>query len=152
MTRPGRADAVAGALAGLAGAVAYAAEMWLDLRLIRYRFDDFALLGRPLSRRRRVWLPLGVALHGLNGALLGALFPFARGFFPGPGWLRGVLYAQMENALLWPLMPLVDRLHPARREGELAPAWSRSGFLVATLRHAAYGLVLGALYRPRERH
>lgn len=115
---------------------------------MRYRFNDFTLLGRPFSTRRRVWLLVGAALHLLNGSAVGVIFASVCQFFPGPGWLRGLLFAQLENLLLWPLMPLVDRYHPGRWEGELAPAWSRRSFAVAVLRHLAYGLILGALHRP----
>lgn len=140
------------ALAGAAGSVAYAAEMWLDLRLVRYRFDDFTLLGRPLARDPRAWPALGAGIHLLNGAVMGLLFAMIRRYLPGPGWLRGLLFAQLENLLLWPLMPLVDRYHPARRDGVLAPAWSRMSLLVAVLRHAAYGITVGCLYSPRTVH
>jgi hypothetical protein len=144
-----RRDALAAAGAGLGGSAAYALEMWLDLRLVRYRFNDFTLLGRPFSSNRRVWPALGAALHAVNGALVGVMFALVRGSFPGPGWARGLLFALAENAALWSLMPLIDRYHPGRREGELAPAGSRKSFLVALLRHVAYGLTLGWLYRPR---
>jgi hypothetical protein len=122
--------------------------MWADLRFVRYPFNDFTLLGRPFTSRPRVWPLVGAAVHHVNGALLGAAFASVRPRLPGPGWARGALYAQAENLLLWPLMLVVDRYHPARHEGELAPGWSRRSFLVASLRHLAYGATLGALYRP----
>ncbi|MDP9378848.1 MAG: hypothetical protein M3Q29_01625 [Chloroflexota bacterium] len=90
-----RKKAVGGAWAGLTGSVAYALAMWLDLRLVRYRFNDFTLLGRPFSTRRRVWLLVGAALHLLNGSAVGVIFASVCQFFPGPGWLRGLLFAQL---------------------------------------------------------
>lgn len=147
-----RTAPVSAVLAGVAGSVAYALEMGLDLRFVRYRFNDFALLGRPLSRDPRMWPALGAGVHMLNGVVMGLLFARVRRYLPGPGWLRGLLFAQLENLLLWPLMPLVDRYHPARRDGLLAPAWSRMSLLVAVLRHAAYGIAVGCLYSPRPVH
>jgi hypothetical protein len=145
-----RVAPVSAVLSGVAGSVAYALEMGLDLCLLRPGFNDFTLLGRPLSRDPRAWPALGAGVHLLNGAAMGVLYARVRRFLPGPGWLRGLLFAQAENLLLWPLMPLVDRCHPARREGMLAPAWSRTSFVAAVLRHAAYGVSVGVLYSPRR--
>lgn len=143
-----RHEMVRGALAGMIGSVAFALVMALDLRLVRYQFNDFTLLGRVFSRDRRVWQPLGAALHLANGAAFGAYYAPVRRLLPGPDWLRGVMYAEGLNLLLWPLMLLVDRYHPARRTGELAPAWSRRNYAVNVLRHLAYGAVLEWVYRP----
>lgn len=142
-------DAARAALSGMLGSVAFSLEMWLDLRLVRYRFDDFTLLGRPFSSDARLWCPLGAGLHLLNGAVFGMAYARVRRFLPGPGWLRGVLYAEGLNLLLWPLMLLVDRYHPARRTGVLAPAWSLANYAVNVLRHLAYGAVLGYAYESR---
>ena len=139
------------ARAGAIASVAYAMAMWADLRILRYPFNDFTLLGRPFSRKRALWLPMGAAIHGLNGTVIGLVYALVYPLLRGPGWLRGLIFAQAENLTLWPLMLVVDRFHPARREGQLAAAWSRTGFLVGTLRHAAYGVVLGALYHPDAR-
>ena len=137
------------AAAGLAGSVAYALAMWLDLRVVRYRFDDFTLLGRPFSVDERRWRRIGAALHLVNGSLLALPYAALGRTLPGPGWARGLLYGQLENLALWPLMLVVDRYHPARREGALDRAWSGRAFLVAAWRHVAYGLALGLLYRPK---
>lgn len=145
---PAPSDLGRAAGAGLAGSAAYVLAMWMDLRLVRYRFDDFTLLGRPFSRDRRRWRRIGAALHLLNGSLLALPYAALARFLPGPGWVRGLIYGQLENLALWPVMLAVDRYHPARKEGELDRAWSGRAFLVAVLRHAAYGLVLGLLYGP----
>lgn len=137
------------ALAGMLGSVAFSLEMCLDLRLVRYSFDDFMLLGRPFSPDARLWRPLGAGLHLLNGAVFGMAYAAIRRFLPGPGWLRGIIFAEVLNLLLWPLMLLVDSYHPASREGTMAPAWSRTNYLVNFLRHLAYGSVLGWVYKPR---
>ena len=148
---PHAGDLRRAALAGVLGSCAYVLEMWLDLRLVRYRFNDLLLLGRPFGARRSVWSTAGAGVHLLNGGLMGCVFALVRGVLPGPGWVRGILFAQIENLALWPLMLLVDRYHPARREGELAPGWSRRSYLVAFLRHLAFGAALGVAYRPEER-
>ncbi len=139
------------ARAGALASVAYAVEMWIDLRILPSNFNDFTLLGRPFSSVRARWLPVGALIHGINGTVLGLAFGWVYPLLWGPGWLRGVLFAQVENLTLWPLMLAVDRFHPARREGQLGAGWSRTSFVAGALRHAVYGFVLGALYRPEAR-
>lgn len=149
-TRPTSSQILKAGAAGVLAAGAYAAEMWLDLRLLRYRFNDFTLLGRPFTSSRKHWMLLGALIHACNGFLFGAAYAFVHPRLRGPGWARGALAAQVENLVLWPFMLLVDRYHPGRRDGELAPAWSSPSFLVAVLRHLAFGLALGLLYRPKS--
>ena len=146
-----RVDRARAARAGAIASAAYAAEMLGDLRILRYDFNDFTLLGRPFSKNRSVWLPIGAAIHMFNGTALGLVYGWVHQFLRGPGWFRGLCFAQTENLVLWPLMLVVDRFHPARREGQLAAGWSKRAFLVGVLRHAAYGVTLGALYRPVAR-
>ncbi len=136
------------ALAGFVASAAYLLAMWLDLRLVRYPFNDLTLLGRPFSAERRRRLRIGFALHMFNGSIIGIGFAIVRRFLPGPGWVKGLLFGQMEDAALWPMMLLVDRYHPGRRDGELPPGWSRRSYRVAVARRLAYRLVLGVLYRP----
>ncbi len=140
------------ACAGALASVAYAVAMWIDLRILPSNFNDFTLLGRPFSSVRARWLPIGALIHGINGTIFGVVFGRLYSLLWGPGWLRGLVFAQVENLALWPLMLAVDRFHPARREGQLGPGWSRTGFVAGALRHAAYGFVLGALYRPEARN
>jgi hypothetical protein len=59
-----------------------------------------------------------------------------------------VLAAEVENLALWPVLLVVDRIHPDRRAG----AWPRlatnrrvAAYELAT--HALFGAVLGALVR-----
>lgn len=137
--------------AGVVGAVAYAVEMELDQRILDYPFDDLVLLARPVVSRRELVRPLGLAIHLANGALAGVVYARVCRLLPGPGWLRGLLFGQIENTLLWPLMLAVDRYHPARKDGSLPPAWSRRNFVAAIARHAAFGLTLGLLYRPQRK-
>ena len=56
--------------------------------------------------------------------------------------------AQAENLALWPLILLIDRVHPAIRRGALAPLNRPAYFAQAVLRHAALGVVLGLVLGP----
>ncbi|MEJ7652545.1 MAG: hypothetical protein WKH64_03925 [Chloroflexia bacterium] len=137
--------------AGVVGAVAYAVEMELDQRILDYPFDDLAAARAARCESARLVRPLGLAIHLANGALAGVVYARVCRLLPGPGWLRGLLFGQIENAMLWPLMLAVDRYHPARKDGSLPPAWSRRNFVAAVARHAAFGLTLGLIYRPQRR-
>ena len=138
---PGRA-----ALAGALGAGAYLAEMAVDLALIDCPTNDLMLLGRPFSANPRVWPWLGGAIHFGNGVALAQLYGLVGGRLPGPPWLRGVVFTLIENTLLWGLVPLFDRYHPAIRAGELPKMNRPVPFAQQVLRHIAYGAVLGAVY------
>jgi len=86
----------------------------------------------------------GLAIHVANGAAFGWAFERAlRG-----GVRRGLLAAQVENALLWPGMAVIDRIHPDRRSGAWPPlATSPRVAAYEVTAHALFGLVLGALTR-----
>jgi hypothetical protein len=139
--------ATAGALAGLAGGAAFAAVMRADQTLSGQPLDDFLLLSGigPYSER---WRLKGALLHALNSAVLGKVYAAVEPVLRGPGWARGLTFALAENTILWPLLLLVDRYHPAVRAGTL-PRYNRPWpFLAENLRHAAYGLTLGYVF-PR---
>jgi hypothetical protein len=139
-----------GAAAGFVAAAAFAAWMKLDMRVTGKRLDDFQLLGGigPLSEH---WPVTGAAIHHVNGALLGAGYTTLEPVLPGPGWFRGLLFALTENAVLWPIILVLDRVHPAIRSGEL-PSYNRPmPFLVETLRHVVYGAVLGYVFERLNR-
>lgn len=141
-------DARRAALAGLAGALAYLAEQYIDLKVLRFPGDDLKLLGLLATRRDPAWRVAGLALHAANGAMLGLAYgAFVRNRLPGSPLLRGLLLGQLENAALWPLIPLlIDRYHPAVRAGRL-PRLNRPAYAAqAILRHLAYGAVLGGVY------
>jgi hypothetical protein len=130
--------------AGVAGAVAYLAAQALDRRLANPRSNDMILLGGLVTRREPVWTPLGTIMHLLTGATFGVIFetvvaPRLR----GPYWLRGIMMAQAENVALWPLVILMDRLHPAVESGALAPMNRPVYFAQAAWRHLALGAVMG---------
>jgi hypothetical protein len=92
----------------------------------------------------RAWLRVGTAVHLANGAMFGVAFA-ALG---GHGVCRGVLAAEAENALLWPLTGVLDRLHPDVRSGEWPPMLRNPhAFAQEMLGHAVFGAVLGGLVR-----
>ena len=126
----------------LAAAAWAAAEPALG-RALGTPFSDVRLLGR-LVTRGRAWPAAGLAVHLANGAAFGITFE-RLGL---RGVRQGILVAQAENALLWPGLAVVERIHPDRRAG----AWPRlaldprvAAYEVAT--HALFGAVLGALVR-----
>jgi hypothetical protein len=134
-----------GALAGAAAAAIWAAQSPLDARVFGVPYLDQELLGKAVTRGR-AWVPVGVALHVANGALFGAAYAHVAPRLPGPAWVRGALAGLAEHLATWPLVPLVDRHHPAR--GEL-PALGPDprAFAQATWRHLLFGAVLGVLER-----
>ncbi len=56
----------------------------------------------------------------------------------------GLLAGLAEHVALWPLVRVVDRYHPARKELPSLSGNSRA-FAQAAWRHALFGLVLGGL-------
>jgi hypothetical protein len=129
---------------GIAGAVATALmtlEQPLDKRLFDSKYDDVEILGK-LVTRGDAWRPIGLAIHVQNGALLGATYARLKPFLPGPPVLRGLLVGLIEHVVTWPMVALVDRYHPARKELPKLKA-NRRAFGQATIRHAVFGIVLG---------
>jgi hypothetical protein len=137
----------AGLLAGLAGGAAFAAVMQADMAASKRRVDDFRLLADwgPLHDH---WRITGPAVHAVNSAIVGAVYSAAEPSLRGPGWVRGATFALVENLTLWPVLFVLDRVHPAIRAGDLPEFGHRWPFVVETLRHLAYGLTLGVLF-PR---
>lgn len=141
----------AGMLAGLAGGAAFAAVMKLDIAISGQPVDDFKLIGGFGPTRDR-WRASGPMIHAVNSVALGALYALVVDHLRGPGWLRGLTFALIENTLLWPVIIVLDSVHPAIRAGELPPFHRPWPFVAENLRHAAYGLVLGALYERLGRN
>ncbi len=140
-----RAVTARGALAGAVAATVWAAQQPLDQRVFRVPYDDCELLGTAVTRGR--WaLPVGWALHVVNGALFGALYANVVPRVPLPSWARGPAAGLVEHAALWPATALVPALHPAG--AELPKLWgSAPAFAQATWRHLLFGAVLGELER-----
>jgi hypothetical protein len=140
-----RPKTLRGALAGGLAAAAWAAQMPLDKRAFRSRYDDVELLGKAVTRERG-WWPAGWLLHLGNGALFGAVYANVAPRAPLPSWARGPAAALAEHAATWPLNELSDRLHPAREELP-ALAGNRRALAQATWRHLLFGVVLGEIER-----
>lgn len=133
--------------AGLAASGAYLAMMAVDMRLLDYPQSDLVLQGRLAPVPRHWWLPAGLIMHAGFGIVLALGYGrLARHRLPGPPWLRGVILASAENLLLWPLTVLIDRSHPAVRDGQMPPMNNPRCFAQAVLRHIAFGAVLGLVY------
>jgi len=132
-----------GGVAGAVATVVMTLEQPLDKRLFNSSYDDVEILGRFVTRGEH-WRPIGFALHVYNGAMLGAAYARLKPFLPGPPVLRGLLAALVEHVAAWPLTVLFDRYHPARKELPKLAANPRA-FGQATIRHAAFGIVLGLL-------
>jgi hypothetical protein len=133
------------ALAGAAGATVWALAEPVDRRVFRFPYSDVALLGKAVTRRR-LWRPVGFALHAGNGALAGLVFREVDRRVGGSRRRNALAFAMAEHLALYPLTLLTDRFHPARGEPDLPPlARSGKAFAQATFRHALFGVVLGAL-------
>lgn len=146
-----RDSIAAGAVAGLAGGVAYLVEMEADLAITRNDADDLQLLGGVFTRDRRRARQIGLGLHATNSVIAGVAYGLVGShLLPGPGWLRGVAFASVENAVLYPLALLEDH-HPAIREGRLARYWTWTAFAQGVVRHLAFGAVTGAVFEEIRR-
>lgn len=132
---------------GLLAGIAYLLAQSVDLKVTGNKVDDRILLGGivPLSNSKA--RNLGTVMH--LGASIGASLLYGgvvRGRISGPGWWRGVVFASVENALLYPWLLLED-FHPAIRDGRLDSYQSWTAFLQSVWRHLWLGAVLGALNR-----
>ncbi|HEV2752648.1 MAG TPA: hypothetical protein VGV36_02295, partial [Solirubrobacteraceae bacterium] len=131
------ARTVRGALAGAIAASVWAAQEPLDIRVFGVPYSDHELLGKAVTRGP-AWRPIGLALHAANGALFGALYANAAPRLPLPSWLRGPVAVRAEHLGTWPLLPVVERVHPARRQ--LPSLWGDPrAFFQATWRHLLFG-------------
>jgi hypothetical protein len=138
--------------AGLAAGTAFLATTYLDSKLSSHPYNDLKLVGQVFTTRSPAWQIQGVVGHYGFSIFMALLYArYAYRLLPGPGWLKGLLFLMIENNGLYPLAPLLDRIHAGRRKGELPPLTSLKSFAGQTWRHVAFGLVLGALYRNVKR-
>jgi hypothetical protein len=140
-----RTRTLRGALCGSIAAAVWALQQPLDKALFGSRYDDLELLGKAITRSD-AWYPIGFALHIQNGAAFGAVYALLAPAIPLPAPLRGPAAGLVEHVLLWPLSPLTDKLHPARKQLPQL-AGNRRAFAQATWRHLLFGVVLGELER-----
>jgi hypothetical protein len=133
--------ATRGALAGAAAATVWTACDPLFKRAFGTPYSDAELLSAFVTRGRAQPV-VSVVLHAVNGAGFGRLFVR----LGGCGAKQGVVAAVVENALLWPVMPLFDRVHPNVRDGTWPKlATNPRVFAQSTAAHAFFGALLGAL-------
>jgi hypothetical protein len=134
---------MAGAAAGVAGGLAYATVMAIDLRLCRYNSDDYLLLGGTLGLGPRPASIVGKIIHFFNSAVLGIMFErFAYRQLPFSGAVNGAIFAFTENAVLYPIL-LAEQHHPLINSGDLASYRNGTAFAQSVGRHLAYGAVAG---------
>lgn len=137
------------AAAGALAATAWALLEPIDRRLFRCDYSDVAILGKAVTRRRG-WLPAGLVLHAVNGAVFGLVYDAVRRRVPADHRRLALGMALAEHVALYPLGAFVDRYHPARGEAGVPPLLTNArAFGQATLRHALFGVVLGRLVRAR---
>jgi hypothetical protein len=118
----------------------------LDLAITGQKTNDIRLLGGLVPGLRKIWPVTGTAMHLFNGAALGSVYSLTQHGLPGPAWARGVVFAQVENLVLYPILFVTDRIHPDIERGNLGRYLNPGTFVLEALRHAVYGAVLGAAY------
>ncbi|GCE48536.1 hypothetical protein EI42_05349 [Thermosporothrix hazakensis] len=144
---PGRA-----AVAGLLATLVYSAAMEGDTVLIGNRFNDVRFIEGIIggTQRTKKSLVLAWLIHLLNGVALAELYAaIGKRFLPGPDWLKGSIFGEAFITAAWVLTPLADKYHPLIQNGEMPPLANWRSFGQNLLRHLAYGLTLGLLYRDR---
>ena len=132
-----------GAIAGAVAAAVWAAQQPLDKRVFGCDYDDVEMLGKAVTRGS-AWPVAGLALHLQNGATFGAAYASVRPLLPGPPMAWAVTAAMLENFGSWPLVRLVDNLHPARADLP-SLAGNRRALAQATWRHFLFGAVMGVV-------
>lgn len=131
------------AAAGVAAAAVWAAAEPAIRWAVGGHHQELRLVGRMLAPER-YWRPVGLAVHLTNGALFGIAFDR----LGGRGVPAAVTAAQVENAVLWPTMAIVDRLHPDVRDGTWPPLVRDPRVLAQEVAgHVVFGVVLGSLVR-----
>jgi hypothetical protein len=129
------------ALAGVAAAAVWVTVEPVWRRLLGGPQRELRLVGRLLAPES-LWKPVGLAMHLANGAAFGVAFDR----LGGRGVGQAVAAAQIENAVLWPTMAIVDRLHPDVRDGTWPSLVDNPRALGQEIAgHAVFGVVLGLL-------
>ena len=145
-----RIDPRAAALAGIAAGTAYLVVQSADNRLTGRNLDDRILLAGPVVRDPERAKAAGTAIHFANSLALSGLYAAIEPRLPGPSWWKGVLFFNVENVVLYPLL-VFRRHHPSIRDGVIADYWTWPAFLQSIPRHVAFGAVLGIAYDRLKR-
>jgi len=125
--------------------VAFVAVLEADLRLTGRNVDDLTVLGRPFVTDPNTARLAGGAIHAINSIALASLYGLIEHQVPGPAWFKGVVFANVENLILYPITILEDK-HPAIRDGQVDRYFNWPAFWQSVPRHVAYGAVLGMVY------
>ncbi len=134
---------VRGAVGGVIAAAAWAAAEPLAQRVFGTTYSDTRLIGRLVTRGPK-WASAGLAIHLANGAVFGAAFE-ALG---GRGARKAIVAAELESALLWPGLVVIDRIHPDVTGGRWRPLLTDDRvFVQEVAMHALFGAVLGSIVR-----
>lgn len=136
---------VAATISGLAAGVAFLLILEVDLRLTGRNVDDLILLGRPVVKNPEHARRAGVAIHMVNSVALAQLYRLVEGRLPGNPVVKGIVFANVENLLLYPVT-MLEELHPAVRDGQVDRYFTWPAFWQSVPRHVVYGAVLGGLY------
>jgi hypothetical protein len=96
-------DVKAVAVSGLAAGAAFVAVLEADLRLTGRNVDDLMILGRPFSEDPNNARAVGGAIHAVNSLAMASLYAMLDRRLPGPAWLKGILFANFENVILYPI-------------------------------------------------
>jgi hypothetical protein len=103
------------------------------------------ILGRSFTNDPTKARAMGGAIHTVNSLALATLYATLEPRLPGPAWWKGVVFANIENVVLYPIT-LFEDIHPAIRLGEVDRYFTWPAFWQSVPRHIAFGAVLGVLY------
>ena len=139
-------------VAGLAAGTSYLACAWLDSKLSSHPFNDLKLVGQLFTTKSPAWQIQGISGH--YGFSMVMSLAYAAWFYrrlPGPGWQKGFTFLQIENAVLYAAALAVgfDKFHAGIKRGKLPPLGNLKTFNGQVVRHIAFGIALGALYRGK---
>ena len=87
-------------VSALAAGAAFVAVLEIDLRLTGRNVDDLMVLGRPFTEEPAKGRAIGGAIHVVNSIALASLYAVLERRIPGPAWLKGVIFANLENVIL----------------------------------------------------
>jgi hypothetical protein len=149
MNRNSEIDTGRAVTAGVAAGSAYLGAMWLDNKLSSQEYNDIKLVGQFFTTKSPWWVIQGLAGHYSFSIFMALLYAkVGRSKLPGPDLLKGILFLNIENALLYPAGLIVDNIHAGIKQGEVPPMLTRKSFFGQVTRHIAFGAVLGLLCKP----
>lgn len=146
--KPGKA-----AWVGLVATIIYSIAMEGDQVLTNNHFSDVRFIQGLLEGQKNTkpiyylsWL-----LHLLNGVALAEIYgAVGKRLLPGPNWLKGSIFGEVFIVSAWWLTPFADKYHPLIKNGELPKLANWTSFLQNIVRHLAFGLALGLLYKDHK--